>query len=123
MEEQDRPSLNADVNLFKLIHAHLKGYEILPLPPQGIPCGDGEELGGSAYRPNPHLSKEATLKNLLRDATDFGLKNLAAKIEQEMANQAKASSPTNSQKIDHAHEATKEDPDWAAWRSGLSGLR
>jgi hypothetical protein len=84
--------LSADANLFRLIYNHLRGYDIFPLPPQGI----------------PYMGKEATLKNLLRDATDFGLKNLVAKIEQERANQAKASSDTKPQQIDDDNEAAKE---------------
>jgi len=92
MDMSWRTRLSADVNLFRLIHNHLKGYEIFPLPPQGI----------------PYMSKEATLKNLLGDATDFGLKNLVAKIEQEMATQVKASSETKPQRIDDDNEAAKE---------------
>lgn len=79
------PYLNVDLNIFKLIHAHLQGYEILPLPPQGIPLGYGATDG-----PLPHLSKDAVLQNLLRDANDFGLKNLVAKLENEMAAPGKA---------------------------------
>jgi hypothetical protein len=87
-----RQYLSADANLFRLIHNHLKGYDIFPLPPQGI----------------PYMSKEATLKNLLRDATDFGLKNLVAKTEQETANHVKASGETKPQQIDDDNEAAKE---------------
>jgi hypothetical protein len=87
-----RRYLSADVNLFRLIHNHLKGYGIFPLPPQGI----------------PYMGKEVTLENLLRDATDFGLKNLVAKIKQEMANQVSASSDTKPQQIDDDNEAAKE---------------
>jgi len=75
------PHLSADPNLFKLIHAHLQGYEILPLPPQGIPTGQGPLQGTS-----PCLSREATLENLLKDAKDFGLAKLVAKLEKEVVN-------------------------------------
>jgi hypothetical protein len=95
--------LNADEKLFSLIHAHLKGYEIFPLPSQGIPYGGGSFYGKSA----PYLSKEATLKNLLRDATDLGLKNLVAKIEQEMAKQLESSRRAERQAPDDDLEAMK----------------
>jgi hypothetical protein len=81
----EESELDADANVFRSIHAHLKGYEIFPLPPQGIPYGGGSFVKGDS-RPVPYLSKEATLKNLLRDATDFGMKNLVAKVEREMDN-------------------------------------
>lgn len=70
------PHISADPNIFRLLHAHLQGYEILPLPPQGIPVG---QHGSST------IGSEAALANLLRDANDFGLKNLVGKIEKEMA--------------------------------------
>jgi hypothetical protein len=47
-----------------------------------------------------YLSNKATLKNLLRDATDFGLTNLEAKIKQEMANRVGMSKETKVQPID-----------------------
>jgi hypothetical protein len=81
--------LNADEGIFRLISTHLKGYDIFPLPEQGI----------------PYLSKEATLKALLRDATDFGLTNLVVKIEREMANQVEAFDNTREKPIDEDHEA------------------
>ena len=102
------PTLNADPYLFSLIHAHLKGYEIFPLPPQGLPYG-GESYSSRdlSLRVFPYLSKEATLKNLLRDATDFGLKNLVTKIEQEMANQLESSRRAERQNLDDDPEAVK----------------
>jgi hypothetical protein len=100
--------LNADENLFGLINAHLKGYEIFPLPSQGIPFGGGSvSVYGKSAGVLPHLSKEATLKNLLRDATDLGLKNLVTKIEQEMANQLESSRRVERQALDDDLEAMK----------------
>jgi hypothetical protein len=102
------PRLNADGYLFGLIHAHLKGYEIFPLPPQGIPYGGVYSIAGNTLPPMlPYLSKEATLKNLLRDATDFGLKNLVTKIEREMANQLESSHRAGRQALDDDPEAMK----------------
>lgn len=108
IRDNNVPTLDADPYLFSLIHAHLKGYEIFPLPSQGVPYG-GEIHSGSQLLPVlPYLSKEATLKNLLRDATDFGLKNLVAKIEQEMANQLESSQGKERQKaLDDDPEAMK----------------
>jgi hypothetical protein len=103
----DDTHIHADPNLFRLIHAHLQGYEIFPLPPQGVPFGRGITTGISTYR-LPSLSTEATLKNLLRDATDFGLANLVAKVKQEMANQAKVSAKGRTQPAEDDNEATKE---------------
>jgi hypothetical protein len=105
--DNNMPDLNADAYLFSLIHAHMKGYEIFPLPSQGFPYGGGSFVGESAARTLPYLSKEATLKNLLRDATDFGLKNLVTKIEREMANQLESSRRAERQALDDDPEAMK----------------
>jgi len=99
----DDTYIRADPNIFRLIHAHLQGYDIFPLPPQGIPFGRGITSGISTYR-LPSLSKEATLKNLLRDASEFGLKNLVGKIEQEIVNQAGVA---KAQAVEDDHEAMK----------------
>jgi hypothetical protein len=96
--------IHADPNIFRLIHAHLQGYDIFPLPPQGVPFGRGITAGISTYR-LPSLSKEATLKNLLRDASEFGLKNLVVQVEQEIINQAGASTATKA--VEDDHEAMK----------------
>jgi hypothetical protein len=73
------PSLNADAHLFRLIHAHLQGYEIFPLPEGGTPFGRG-----AMNEVFVMLGREATMHNLWRDARDFGLDNLVMKIEREM---------------------------------------
>jgi hypothetical protein len=98
------PDLDVDASIFRLIHAHLKGYEIFPLPPQGIPCGAGT-FDSAHSSMLPYLSKEATLKNLWRDATDFGLNNLVTKIEQEMAKQLESSRRKERQPPDDDQEA------------------
>jgi hypothetical protein len=51
--------------LFKLIQAHLRGYEILPLRDSFIP---------------PYMTKEVALSNLLREAQFYGLQKLEEKI-------------------------------------------
>jgi hypothetical protein len=51
--------------LFKLIQAHLRGYEILPLAPSAIPS---------------YMTPEAALTNLLAEAQFYSLDNLVAKI-------------------------------------------
>jgi hypothetical protein len=102
----DDTYIRADPNIFRLIHAHLQGYEIFPLPPQGIPFGRGITAGINTYR-LPSLSKEATLKNLLRDASEFGLTNLVAKVEQETANQAGAPSEMMVRPVEYDQEETK----------------
>jgi hypothetical protein len=73
------PYLNADAHLFRLIHAHLQGYEIFPLPEGGIPFGRGAMNEVCVM-----LGREATMWNLMRDAKDFGLVKLVAKIEREI---------------------------------------
>lgn len=66
---------------FKLIQAHLRGYEILPLPDQCIP---------------PYMTKEGALRNLSSEAEFYGLWDLHKKIETYRttteANLAKAAS-------------------------------
>lgn len=54
-----------DTEFVRLIHAHLKGYEILPLKEGVI----------------PYLSDKATLSSLLVIAEKYGLQILHAKIE------------------------------------------
>lgn len=54
-----------DVQLFKLIQAHLRGYEIFPLPDSAIP----------SYR-----TREVALTNLLLEAQFYGLVRLETKI-------------------------------------------
>jgi len=71
--------IEKDPLLFRLIQAHLRGYDILPLPDQFVP---------------PYMTKEGALNNLLKEATFYGLWNLQAKIEEYQkttkANTAKA---------------------------------
>jgi hypothetical protein len=52
---------------FKLIQAHLRGYEILPLRDSFIP---------------PYMTKAVALGNLLREAQFYGLQRLEAKIKE-----------------------------------------
>jgi hypothetical protein len=54
-----------DVQLFKLIQAHLRGYEIFPLPDSVIPS---------------YMTREVALTNLLREAQFYGLEMLENKI-------------------------------------------
>jgi hypothetical protein len=65
--------------LFRLIQAHLRGYDILPLADQFVP---------------PYMTKEGALNNLLKEATFYGLWNLQTKIQEYQkttkANTAKA---------------------------------
>jgi hypothetical protein len=74
-------SVHTDPNLFRLIHAHLRGFEIFPLSSQGLPLW-------TRVPPNQvYLGKEATLNNLLRDAEEFKMMKLYGKIRREMAGQ------------------------------------
>ncbi|KIM22409.1 hypothetical protein M408DRAFT_41835, partial [Serendipita vermifera MAFF 305830] len=54
-----------DVHLFRLIQAHLRGYDIFPLPDAAIP---------------PYMTKEVAIKNLHRDAQFYCLGKLEEKI-------------------------------------------
>lgn len=62
--------------LFKLIQAHLRGYDILPLPDQWIP---------------PYMTKEGALKNLYKEAQFYGLWNLQNRIDEFRASEARLS--------------------------------
>lgn len=55
-----------DVQLFKLIQAHLRGYEILPLADDAIPS---------------YMTKDAALTNLLREAQFYSLQMLVDRIQ------------------------------------------
>jgi len=59
-------TLYRDPYLFKFIHLHLSGYEILPLPKDNIPS---------------YFSEESRLKNLILDARFYGLDALAEELE------------------------------------------
>lgn len=65
--------------LFRLIQAHLRGYDVLPLSDQFVP---------------PYMTKEGALNNLLKEAAFYGLWNLQSKIQEYQkttkANTAKA---------------------------------
>ncbi|KAG8765823.1 hypothetical protein FRC16_007847 [Serendipita sp. 398] len=63
--------------LFKLIQAHLRGYNILPLPDQWIP---------------PYMTKEGALDNLMKEAQFYGLWNLQNRIEEYQSKAPKSSS-------------------------------
>ncbi|PVF94078.1 hypothetical protein CPB86DRAFT_789393 [Serendipita vermifera] len=58
--------LHKEPKLFKLIHAHLQGYDILPLSDAGIP---------------EYMTKETALQNLLKEALYYGLGELQDMIE------------------------------------------
>ena len=53
--------------LFKLIQAHLRGYEILPLRDTFIP---------------PYMTKQVAVGNLLREARFYGLQKLEERIKE-----------------------------------------
>lgn len=63
--------VDEEVALVKLIHAHLRGYEVLPL------------LDGVI----PYLSKEATLRTFLNVARQFRLYKLQEKVERSIGKQ------------------------------------
>lgn len=56
-----------DVHLFRLIQAHLRGYDIFPLPDAAIP---------------PYMTKEVAIKNLRRDAQFYCLEKLEEKLKE-----------------------------------------
>ncbi|KIM22408.1 hypothetical protein M408DRAFT_27712 [Serendipita vermifera MAFF 305830] len=58
--------VDKDVRLFRLIQAHLRGYEIFPLPDSAIPH---------------YMTKEVAIKNLLTDAQYYCLGGLIEKIK------------------------------------------
>ncbi|CAG8768921.1 2587_t:CDS:2, partial [Acaulospora colombiana] len=58
--------LHKEPKLFKLIHAHLQGYDILPLSDACIP---------------EYMTKETALQNLLKEALYYGLGELQDMIE------------------------------------------
>ncbi|KAG8821285.1 hypothetical protein FRC19_008028 [Serendipita sp. 401] len=57
--------LEKDPLLFKLIQAHLRGYDVLPIPDTLVPN---------------YMSKEGALENLQRDARSLGLRRLEDKV-------------------------------------------
>ena len=67
--------LYRDSYLFKFIHMHLAGYEILPLPRDDMPW---------------YLSEGSRLTNLLLDARFYGLDSLAEVLEAEIHSKKKS---------------------------------
>jgi hypothetical protein len=63
--------LQKDIQLFKLVQAHLRGYRILPLADAVIPS---------------YMTKEVALINLFLDAQYYGLQRLEEKIRREKPN-------------------------------------
>ncbi|KAG8799367.1 hypothetical protein FRC18_008311 [Serendipita sp. 400] len=59
--------LEKDPLLFRLIQAHLRGYEVLPIPDSSIPG---------------YMTKESAVENLMRDARSLGLRRLEQKMAQ-----------------------------------------
>jgi len=76
-------SLEKEPKLFQLIQAHLRGYDVLPIPEMVVP---------------PYMTKETAIKNLFNDAQMYGLDRLAEKIgkyqedqkQKELLEQSKA---------------------------------
>lgn len=61
--------LYSDPKLFKLIQAHLCGYQVFPIPSSWVP---------------EYMTPESALENLKRDADYYGLKRLADLVHEEM---------------------------------------
>ncbi|CCA78009.1 hypothetical protein PIIN_09523 [Serendipita indica DSM 11827] len=61
--------LSKEPLIFKLIHTHLRGYDVFPIPDSLVPS---------------YMTKEGVVKNLLRDARFFGLELLEQSVLQEM---------------------------------------
>jgi hypothetical protein len=59
--------ISKEPRIFELIHAHLRGYTVLPLSPSSVP---------------PYMTPETALINLMADAQYYGLQMLVEKIEQ-----------------------------------------
>jgi hypothetical protein len=70
---------------FKLIQAHLRGYDILPLPDNWVPS---------------YMTKESALNNLFKEAQFYGLWNLQNKILEFQA--AEKSTKEKTKSIHHA---------------------
>jgi len=58
-------SLEKEPKLFQLIQAHLRGYDVLPIPETMVPL---------------YMTKETVIKNLFNEAQMYGLDLLAQKI-------------------------------------------
>lgn len=59
--------IQKDAQLFKLIQAHLRGYEVFPLPDAAIP---------------PYMTREGAVANLLREAQFYGLARFEERIQE-----------------------------------------
>ncbi|KIM23615.1 hypothetical protein M408DRAFT_77306 [Serendipita vermifera MAFF 305830] len=68
-------AVEKDVQLFKLIQAHLRGYKILPLADTAVPW---------------YMTKEGALDNLLSEAQYYCLQKLVDKIRAEMSEAPKS---------------------------------
>jgi hypothetical protein len=79
--------LEKEPRLFQLIQAHLRGYDILPIPETMVP---------------PYMTKETMINNLFNEAQMYGLDLLAEKIgkyqeeqkQKELLEQSKAAART-----------------------------
>lgn len=98
--------LDTDPNLFRLTHAHLKGLEIFPLLAQGV------SLWANTETSPIYLGSDATLKNLLRDAEDFGFKTLCGKIRGEMAGQPTVISTQPRSQVESKTPAMAREPEY-----------
>ncbi|KIM22407.1 hypothetical protein M408DRAFT_27711 [Serendipita vermifera MAFF 305830] len=58
--------IEKDIQLFRLIQAHLRGYDIFPLPDAAVP---------------PYMTKEVAIKNLRHDAQFYCLGKLEGTIK------------------------------------------
>ncbi|PVF94822.1 hypothetical protein CPB86DRAFT_817714 [Serendipita vermifera] len=73
---------------FKLIQAHLRGYDIFPLPDHWIPS---------------YMTKESALNNLFKEAQFYGLWNLQNKILE-----FQAAEKANKEKTKSVHRGSKK---------------
>lgn len=67
LRSTDTSEIFAEPAIFKLIQAHLRGYEIIPLADAAIPH---------------YMQKDTMIANLLFEAERWRLKHLAAKIKE-----------------------------------------
>jgi hypothetical protein len=86
-------TIDADPLFFKLIQAHLRGYEIFPLADGVI----------------PYLSEEATLKTFLRLAEKFSFQNLRDRIMVELDKFTKPVPKSTCLAIKHHHVSHLRD--------------
>lgn len=77
--ETKEMAIEKDVQLFKLIQAHLRGYEIFPLPNSAIPH---------------YMTRAGAITNLLLEAQYYGLERLEEKIRAVQSESAYGVTPT-----------------------------